>query len=112
MATDNIFAEERKACIVEYVNRNTKATVNELCDYFHVSQATIRNDLKDLDAAGLISRVHGGAIANLSVNFERNVSETTGQHNEEKQAIAAAAIKYIHEGDPWTCVSGHRRAIL
>ncbi len=99
MATDNIFAEERKACIVEYVNQNTKATVAELCDYFHVSQATIRNDLKDLDAAGLISRVHGGAIANLSVNFERSVSETTGQHTEEKQAIAAAAIKYIHEGD-------------
>ena len=99
MATDNIFAEERKNQIVEYVNQNTKATVGELCDYFNVSQATIRNDLRDLDAAGLISRVHGGAIANLSVNFERNVSETAEQHTEEKNLLAHAALKYIHDGD-------------
>ena len=99
MSTDNIFAEERKARIVEYVNKFTKATVSELCSNFHVSQATIRNDLKDLSASGLISRVHGGAIANISVNFEQNQSEASTRQTFEKRAIAHAALKYIHEGD-------------
>ena len=39
---DGIFAEERKKMIVDFVNRNTKATVNELCERFSVSSATIR----------------------------------------------------------------------
>lgn len=99
MNTDNIFAEERKAQIVDYINRNAKATVAELCAYFNVSQATIRNDLRDLDNNGLISRVHGGAIANVSVSFERSVSENYGQHISEKKAIANAATKFIHDGD-------------
>lgn len=99
MSTDNIFAEERKARIVEYINKYSKATVAELCDSFHVSQATIRNDLKDLSSSGLIARVHGGAIANLSVNFEQNQSEAQFHQATEKKAIAEAALKYIHEGD-------------
>lgn len=99
MATDNIFAEERRARIIEYVNKHSKATVLELCECFHVSQATIRNDLKDLAAAGLVSRVHGGVIANLSVNFEQNQRAAREHQIPEKRAIAKAALKYIHEGD-------------
>ncbi len=96
---NNIFAEERKSSIVEYINKYAKATVIELCDHFNVSPATIRNDLKDLAAAGLISRVHGGAIANVSVNFESKVMERQQLHAAEKKNIATAALKYIHDGD-------------
>lgn len=99
MSNDNIFAEERKSGIVEYVNKYSKATVTELCDYFNVSPATIRNDLKDLAGAGLISRVHGGAIANISVNFEPKITEKRIQKTIEKRNIAQRALNYIHEGD-------------
>ena len=99
MSNDNIFAEERKSGIVEYVNQYSKATVMELCDHFNVSPATIRNDLKDLSSAGLLSRVHGGAIANVSVNFEPKIIEKQIQQMNEKKSIANAALNYIHEGD-------------
>ena len=39
---EGIFAEERKKMIVDIVNRNTKATVNELCEKFSVSSATMK----------------------------------------------------------------------
>lgn len=99
MTNNNIFAEERKIHIVEYINKHTKATVPELCSLFHVSPATIRNDLTDLSASGLLSRVHGGAIANRNVNYEQNQAEASSQKILEKKAIAKTALKYIHEGD-------------
>ena len=57
-----MFAEERKSRIIEFINKNEKATVTQLCDKFDVSRATIRNDLNELDEKGLIKRTHGGAI--------------------------------------------------
>ncbi|MFR8340564.1 MAG: DeoR family transcriptional regulator, partial [Eisenbergiella massiliensis] len=69
---DGIFAEERKKMIVDFVNRNTKATVNELCERFSVSSATIRNDLRELAEYGLLERTHGGALQKSSVNYELN----------------------------------------
>ena len=49
-----MFAEERKSRIIEFINKNEKATVTQLCDKFDVSRATIRNDLNELDEKGLI----------------------------------------------------------
>lgn len=50
---DGMFAEERKHMIVDLVNKNIKTTVNNLCEEFSVSPATIRNDLRELEEAGL-----------------------------------------------------------
>ena len=47
---DGMFAEERKHMIVDLVNKNIKTTVNNLCEEFSVSPATIRNDLRELEA--------------------------------------------------------------
>lgn len=99
MPNDNIFAEERKKRIVEYINIHSKATVSELCGYFHVSQATIRNDLRALASDKLISKVHGGAIANHEVIPEQEKGTSQLLQASEKKAIANAALKYIHEGD-------------
>lgn len=93
------FEEERKNLIVEYINKNTKATVPELCDEFSVSSATIRNDLRALANRGLINRTHGGAISNQNVSFEPINQEKFVQRVEAKEAIAQAAAEYICEGD-------------
>lgn len=94
-----VFVEERKKFIVEYINKNAKATVSELCSNFSVSSGTIRNDLKELAERGLIKRTHGGAIANTSVNFELNSDEKEVIKISAKEAIARSALKHIHEGD-------------
>ena len=67
---ESVFAEERKHLIVELVNKQVKTTVAQLCDEFKVSPATVRNDLRELEFAGLLKRTHGGAISNRKTNYE------------------------------------------
>ena len=63
-----LFAEERKNKILDLLKENNKLIVPELCDYFNVSPATIRNDLRELGNAGLLKRTHGGAISSSKPN--------------------------------------------
>lgn len=96
---DTIFAEERRRLIVELVNENTKATVQELCHTFSVSSATIRNDLRSLEDSCLLKRTHGGAISCRSVNYEINSYERAEARLAQKAQIAAKAVSLIKEGD-------------
>lgn len=96
---ENIFAEERKQRIVAHINENIKATVSELCALFSVSSATIRNDLRELEEAGLLKRTHGGAISNRNVNYERDSYQKAVECVEQKKAIAQMAVEHISEGD-------------
>ena len=96
---DNFFAEERKQMIVETVNKNIKTTVNELCEKFSVSPATVRNDLRELEEAGLLKRTHGGAICNNRATFEPNAYQKEVERIEQKRAIAGVAAAYVNEGD-------------
>lgn len=50
--------------ILEYLNVHKNATVNELCNVFHVSDMTIRRDLIKLESTHSITRFHGGAAIN------------------------------------------------
>jgi DeoR family transcriptional regulator, fructose operon transcriptional repressor len=99
MSDDILFAAERKAKIVEYINKNKKATVGELCDYFSVSSATIRNDLRDLEQTGRVLRAHGGAMVRTKTGFELDSREKIVHNSAEKQKIAAAALNLVEDGD-------------
>jgi DeoR family fructose operon transcriptional repressor len=101
MATDrgNLFAEERKIQIVELVNNRKKATVQELCDHFRVSSATIRNDLRDLERQNQLIRTHGGAMIKSQTGHEVRIDKRDVQRPQEKQRIARAAVKLIEDGD-------------
>ena len=97
---DAIFAEIRKQEIVDMVNSNGRATVNELCTYFNVSPATIRTDLNELERMGILKRTHGGAISNSSIsNYEPTSQEKEEQYVAQKKAISLAALDYVKPGD-------------
>ncbi len=96
---ENIFAEERKRLIVELVNRKIKTTVADLCEEFNVSPATVRNDLRELEFAGLLKRTHGGAISNKKTNFDLPYAERLVEHQDEKQAIGKLAATMVEPGD-------------
>ena len=92
------FPEERKRKILEMLNEQKKIVVPDLCKYFNISPATIRNDLHELEQSGLLKRTHGGAILNQRVKQEKQfVSEV--EHLAEKKAIAAEALTLIEDGD-------------
>ena len=92
--------------IVEYVKMNHKATVNELCERFLVSPATIRNDLRELAEYGLLERTHGGAMIKSSVNFELNNTEKKSVGVQQKKAIARQGLKlpfrWMREPPVWS----------
>ncbi len=99
MAGDALFAEERKINIVEYIQKNKKATVPELCTFFDVSSATIRNDLRELENAGLILRTHGGAMVKSKTGFELTDKQKQSQSYNEKKRIGELALELIENGD-------------
>jgi len=93
-----LFAEERKRKLVEYINEKRRVTVLQLCNDFSVSSATIRNDLHELDEAGLITRTHGGAIKKSKTGHEPVVDNRLNG-SEEKKIIARTALECIDDGD-------------
>ena len=95
----NLLALPRKQAIVEMVNKQGIVTVNDLCEYFSVSPATIRSDLRELSENGFLERTHGGAVSRQKSMFELNTQQKKDQSIAEKRAIAAVAVKQISNGD-------------
>lgn len=93
-----LFAEERKRKLVEYINAKRRVTVPQLCQNFSVSSATIRNDLRELDEVGQITRTHGGAIKKSKTGYEPAIDNRVSSI-EEKKLIARTALDCIDDGD-------------
>src|SRR3989442_5947962 len=53
---------ERRRSIMQTLQREGKVHATELSKALHVSEDTIRRDLRELAAAGMLQRVHGGAL--------------------------------------------------
>ena len=97
--SEGMLAQIRKKSIVELVDAQGFITVNDLCERFSVSPATIRNDLHDLEASQLIERTHGGAISCRKAIYEPDTNQKSVQQVREKELIAKAALKHIQPGD-------------
>lgn len=82
-----LFAEERKGQILELLRQKSKLLVPELCDYFDVSPATIRNDLRDLENERKLKRTHGGAISLEKTSFELDSRHKEIRNMEQKRQI-------------------------
>lgn len=95
----NMFAEERRRRIVDMVHARSKIVIPELCDHFGVSASTIRNDLRDLQEEGKITRTHGGAIINSKSGYEPLPLDKGTHHVERKRAIGRRAAELIENGD-------------
>ena len=53
---------ERRRSIMQTLQREGKVHATELSKALRVSEDTIRRDLRELAAAGVLQRVHGGAL--------------------------------------------------
>ena len=96
---NTLFAESRKQEIVNSVNDNGEVIVQDLCDKFGVSPATIRNDLNELERLGMLLRTHGGAVSNAkAVGFELTSIDKENCNLAQKRAIAHASLDYIKPG--------------
>ncbi|HEV2580868.1 MAG TPA: DeoR/GlpR family DNA-binding transcription regulator [Ktedonobacteraceae bacterium] len=86
---------ERRRSIMQALQRDGQVLASELSRSLHVSEDTIRRDLRELAAAGKLQRVHGGAmprspdIASFTERQERAA--------DAKEAIARAALRFIRQ---------------
>jgi DeoR/GlpR family transcriptional regulator of sugar metabolism len=88
-----VLAAERRHEILARLDRDGRVVVGELVTGLSVSEDTIRRDLEELAAQGLLHRVHGGALASPpeALPFERRLEVD----REEKVALAKAAVPIV-----------------
>lgn len=103
---DNMFAEERQKEISSMLNRDGSIKVNELSEYFKVSEATIRRDLQEMEEKRLLKRTHGGAVKVDITNFEPSFSDKKDEMHSEKESIGKFAASMIKDGDTVILDSG------
>lgn len=100
-----LLVEERRRRILELLDKQERATVEELVARFRVSAVTIRGDLDVLAEAGTLVRSHGGALKRLDQqDVPIAVKETL--HHGEKVRIGHAAARLIHQDETIILDSG------
>jgi DeoR family fructose operon transcriptional repressor len=90
-----MYAEERQAQIVTRARSVGRVEVAELADRFDVTAETVRRDLTALERAGLLRRVHGGAIPADALGFEPALAVRESVRTDEKARIAEAALAFL-----------------
>jgi DeoR family galactitol utilization operon repressor len=101
-------ANQRKQEILELLQEDATLSAARLSERFQVSVVTIRNDLRSLEAEGLLSRSHGGAGAAFHARILRNQST----HADTKKRIARAAADLVKDGDRLMITSGTTCAMV
>lgn len=91
---------ERQEKILEALNSEDIIKIEKLLKILPaVSISTLRRDLKELEKAGRVELLAGGAVKICSTTSEMPISTKTTLHAEEKEIIADLAAALIHEGD-------------
>lgn len=95
-----MLTEERQKMIEDYVNEHELVRVGALIRLTGGSESTIRRDLIQMNKAGLLKRVHGGArsVKNFSRDIAQNIRFSL--HHQAKIVVARyAAQHFVHAGD-------------
>jgi DeoR family fructose operon transcriptional repressor len=87
-----MYAEERQQEILREARAAGRVDVVTLAEQFGVTTETIRRDLTVLERAGVLRRVHGGAIPVERLGFEPAVATRDEVMTAEKERIAKAAL--------------------
>ncbi len=85
--------------ILEILQTQQYATIDEIAKRLFVSPSTVRRKLSTLQKKGLIARTHGGAQLNDDNNFFPSFTFRVHQNSFEKKKMALSAIKLIKNGD-------------
>lgn len=105
--------EERRQHVLATIGRDGRVLVSELSEELGISRITIRKDLAYLEERGMLQRTHGGALAPSSGSLlDPTLGEKEQQRLPEKQRIADAAVKLVHEGACVILDSGSTTTIL
>lgn len=95
--TRSVRRSERMTEILNALHDTGTVHVADLATRFRVSEATLRRDLTLLEEQRLLTRTHGGAVAQ-DVAYELPVRYRHGQFRDAKRAIARRAARLLPTG--------------
>lgn len=98
----------REAYILNRLAQDGTLSVAALSRDLGVSEVTIRTNLKDLEAKGLLQRTHGGAQASTYQTVLERQRHQVGQ----KERVAAAAAQLVHDSDAIMIEAGTTTALI
>ncbi len=101
-----MFPNERHAVILNKIKKDNSVAVSDLMDILNVSFETVRRDLFNLEKAGKLKRVHGGAISAAVPNEFPLFSNRLELNRESKDLLSKKAMKLISEKDVIAVDSG------
>jgi DeoR/GlpR family transcriptional regulator of sugar metabolism len=101
-----VLASQRRQQIAEALEREGAVRVADLVTMLGVSDMTVRRDLDIMQRAGLLTKVHGGAMMPGNCADEPSFEAKLSQFPDEKMAIARAAAALIRPGNSVAVSSG------
>lgn len=107
-----LLREQRLHQILEAVQQNGQAEVGQLSRQFGVSDVTIRRDLRELDARGLLRRAHGGAVLPTTAPPEPPVIQRMLHQQRWKERIGQAAAALVGDEESVFIGSGSTTAYV
>jgi DeoR/GlpR family transcriptional regulator of sugar metabolism len=94
-----MLARHRQSLILEDIRRVGSVRVSDLTQRLGVSDMTIRRDLEALARAGLVEKVHGGAVLpGVPSSHEPGFEAKSALEQPAKAAIARAAAELVTPG--------------
>jgi DeoR/GlpR family transcriptional regulator of sugar metabolism len=104
--------EERRQAIMDQLIEDRSVDLDALADRFHVSRMTIHRDLDDLERAGLLRKMRGGATIEAGTQFESDFRIRDKQDGAAKARMARAAIELVEPGMTVMINDGSMAAVL
>ena len=91
-----MYPQERQESIAGLVAQRGRVSVSEVAETYGVTTETVRRDLGRLERAGVLRRVHGGAVPTASLTLvELGVAARDTAFAEQKDRIARAALQLL-----------------
>ncbi|MFO7255068.1 MAG: DeoR/GlpR family DNA-binding transcription regulator, partial [Bacillota bacterium] len=94
-----MLAAERRHRVLQEVRHRGEVQVKDLARQLGVSAMTVRRDLAWLEKAGLIRRIHGGAVDPRLMVQEVPLRRKSSQNREEKRAVGRLAATLVQAGE-------------
>ncbi|WP_114938527.1 DeoR/GlpR family DNA-binding transcription regulator [Mucilaginibacter endophyticus] len=90
---------KRKQKIIEQLDQAGEVDIKQLATELDISEITIRRDLNQLAADGLLYRTHGGATKVNPLEKPHSFVNKSAQNAGVKDAICRLAVAQINDGD-------------
>lgn len=94
-----MLANRRHELICATLRSEGAVTASRLVEEFGVSLETVRRDLLMLERAGLLRRVHGGAVSLGAMKPYKTPEDRQLDYNKEKEELCENAADLVQEGD-------------